>query len=129
MGMGMTTSSTTVTISGAVTTTPNLVAPLATQSLVNAVLHQAADGSTIYTVTAGKTFYCLGFSVGCNTASAGSLSVAGTRKISWFLNAVNGEGFCSFGHNGIIFTATAGQAITVTVGAANVDATLWGYEV
>lgn len=71
------------------------------------------DGTTVYTVTTGKTFYCMNMSLGnANGAAFGFyIKVAGTTVFSTWLNAGASQSYCSYFP---LFYATSGQAITVT---------------
>jgi hypothetical protein len=125
MGMGMTTSSTTVTISGAVTTSPNLPQPLATQTPVYGTCEAAASGTTVYTVTAGKTFYCTGILISTAGTQNAHILDAGVQKMVCYTTA--NLPVCVSG--GVLFTAAAGHAITITAAAGGNSCTIWGYEV
>jgi len=53
-----------VSITGSITASPTLPAPTASQTPVNALITLNAGSQTIYTVTAGKTFYLMGIGIG-----------------------------------------------------------------
>lgn len=113
-----------VVISGGVQSTLPSLPTGATQ--ITKYLANANTGTTIHTVTAAKTFYCLGATLSCNSAAEMGLSVAGTATISGQVTTASSVVFTG----GIIFTATAGQAITLTgIGAAENSGTIWGYEI
>jgi len=116
----------TVTIVGG----QSLPQPTSSQTLITKCIIAGNTGTTIHTVTAGKTFYCTGFVLGGNGAAAAKITVAGTDVIGFFVNATAGEG-CVPLSGGILFSATAGQTIVVNwaVGAGTVNAGIWGYEV
>lgn len=122
--------------SGSVTATiaGNLPAPSASQSLINKCdfgTIGTATSRTIHTVTAGKTFYCLGISVG-------SGSTAGNYRIKSDGTVVDrgiiGTGFspCSKS-GGVLFTTAATKAITIDLESggdtAATSTIIWGYEV
>lgn len=115
---------TSVTISGAVTTA--LPQPGSGQTIVTKYVENANTGTTVHTVTAGKIFYCQGVTLSCNSAADMGITVAGTKVLTGQVTTAQSVTF----HGGIIFSATAGQAIAVTgIGAAENSATIWGIEV
>lgn len=143
MGMGMTTTSTTVTISGAVSTT--ITPPVLGTAqhfvgvLVKDIAFTAGTGVTIYTVTAGHTLYIYGINMCCEGANQGRY---------WIKNGA-GTCYCCMGSNqaqpylmdfmnsggGIIATFAAGDTVifdgTSTLSAAvnKTNVYFWGIEV
>lgn len=115
-----------IAITGGVSTVPYGLS--AGQTLICKNANAVANDTTVHTVTAGKTFYCLG----CVLANGGAtalqnIKVAGTVVVSSVVQASNSSP-CLTG--GIIFSATSTQAITVTgAGAVANYCTLWGYEI
>lgn len=120
--------STAVTISGAVATGMTGVAT--TQTQVNKTTGWVATGTTIHTVTAGKTFYCLGVSVSSKGATCNwHIDTDGTAQIYGRVKADQTANQNVSG-SGILFTCPATKAITLVhdeVGS-NTSATIWGYE-
>jgi len=115
---------TTAAITGTITATQALPAASGTQTLVNASWNSLATGGTAYTVTAGKTFYCLGFIISCGAASIMEIKVAGTTKICFS----GGTNVPCAATGGILFTAAATQAITIASSGAATYGALYGYE-
>jgi hypothetical protein len=91
------------------------------------VVSNTATGFTVYTVTAGKTFYCTGLSVGCGSTLNGYFVADGANKCIFMLSA---QTSMSMG-GGILFSASGGSNITVTHNGAGAhcQASVWGYEV
>lgn len=100
------------------------------QSLVNATWSGAADGSTVYTVTTGKTFYCAGVAMGANAAGTtlNVLKVAGTSVVSSLTNQTSFATALTSGGQTPIFKAASASAITANSGGAGNFGTLWGWE-
>ena len=104
------------------------------QTLVNAssgVTNPVSDGATVHTVTSGKTFYCLGFTLGSTDASTRSMgfSVDSTEVVG--LRVESGKSYTASGGGCPIFSASSGSIITLDFlnGAANsAYYTIWGYE-
>jgi len=134
MGVSITSSSTQVSISGGITT--SLPTASATQNIVNFVKYQQTltSGTPIdcYTVTAGKTFYCTGFSManGANTSfggkvlsdgvQVGAVTLGGGAAGTWGGATLSG---------GILFTTAATKKVQID-GSFNgvVNFTCWGFE-
>lgn len=124
--MGGTYNSGSSSIVGSVTTTQTLPSLPTGATQITKYIANANTGTTIYTVTAGKTFYCFGVTLSCNSATEMGLSVAATQVLSGQVTTAASVVFTG----GIVFTATAGQAITISgIGAAENSASIWGYEV
>lgn len=129
--MSQSLSSGNTTVSGNVTTTIGsigLPAPTANQTIVSKYIEAAATGTTIHTVTAGKTFYCTGYIIGTKsgTPTLAGIVVNGVRvsSITFLQNTsqvVSG---------GILFVATTGQVITNYYDGAGTtaDVSIWGFE-
>jgi len=86
-------------------------------------------GTTVYTVTAGKTFYCMGFILGNGNASARNMTIYdGTT--TWVNTYVPAGGNASGCGTTPIFTASAGTTIKLNTnsGAADGYLSVWGYE-
>lgn len=98
----------------------------ASQTFVSAKLTNAANGSTIYTVTAGKTFYCTGFSP--QGGGAGSVHIVSNCNLNPFSPSSTDGASCTMSGN-VIAVFSAGTAITITSGAAGNYDMIWGYEV
>lgn len=105
----------------------NLPAPATGQTLITKYSSGSNDGAAIYTVTAGKTFYCLGVLLGGKSASqTATIKVDGTVVLSvWTLGS-----YMQLMTGGIVFTAAAGKAITLGWSGAAGEGLydLWGYE-
>lgn len=117
-----------VTISG--TTTANgLFAPSATQTPVIGSAIGQNDGTTVYTATAGKTFYCTGLSINSNNVNVGStLSVNGTARFRCSGGTATTANMSLSG--GVLFTLAATTSCTISgAGAAQNTCVVWGYEV
>jgi len=107
-----------VTISGSI----GLPQPTATQTPVIVNFSNVASGATIYTVTAGKTFYLYGLSYNC--AAAVFVTLAGV----YTYQGVN-QGWNANGGGVPMGKFTAGTNITVANGGTNNNyGTIWGYE-
>jgi len=125
--MSQQTSSGLTSITGNVTVQNGLPTPSATQTLVFAAGINANSGATIYTVTAGKTFYCMGYSISTGFGGIHTISIAATPKFGCLVPANTTSVISS---TSPIFTATATQAITVTSSGGNaMYINFWGYEV
>jgi hypothetical protein len=134
MGMGMTTTSTSVTVTGSIATA--LPAPSSSQTLINVCAATASTGDTLYTVTAGKTFYCMGLvikDVGKNNGNVVILS-DGVAKIAMACGidaaGTNLKTTPITAGNCPIFKTAATKTVTVThdCGAGNLGVTMWGFE-
>ena len=106
--------------------------PSVDQTLVNAIVQNVSTGATVYTVTTGKTFQCLGFVVATSSATGAvwDILVAGTSKLRGVTTALAVGGESHLSSPCPIFTATSGQVITVNhgFGATSGQVTIWGYE-
>ena len=127
MGVSIGTGSTTVT--GSVTTSianAGLPKPTATQTLVQARLSAANDATTLYTATAGKTFYCLGCVFSSAVAASQYLLLDGT---AWGVSntTINGNNSMS---GGVLFSLAATKAAVLKTngGAGSGYCAIWGYE-
>ena len=127
--MGVNVNSGTTSVSGSVTTTVTglgLPKPSSTQTLVHAAVFDANAGTTIYTVPAGKRFYCLGFSIDCDEGGYMRLTLNGNNLFGGVrtLSAVGVATVVRSG--GILLTAEAGDVISFgPMSVADVD--IWGY--
>jgi len=87
----------------------------------------ANSGTTVYTVTTGKTFYCLGVCYEAKT-TAGSYNInnGGTILKAWVPTSAP-----VLLTGGILFSAPSGQAITIVhdSGAGLGSCQIWGYEI
>lgn len=119
----------TTKVTGNVTTTisGNLPSPSGTQTLVRAHISGGSNGSALYTVTAGKTFYCLGLSFDSSTDSSQSLTIDGTAtQFPVIVGTVKTKIVFT---GGILFSLGATKSITVATNAASsIYCSMWGYE-
>ena len=110
--------------------TSGLTVPSSAQSVITANVGSSASGTTVYTVTAGKTFYCTGILITNMGAGAAELlfKLDGTSKFAFLLPIGTGaSGTSSFYlGGGILFTLAATKAITVTGGTFS--CTVTGFE-
>jgi hypothetical protein len=101
----------------------SLPQPTNGQTVITATAINQASGSTVYTVPAGKIFYC----THCSLASGGNsqmhVLVAATETL--FANCPANDTKVLTG--GILFLATAAQAITFTWNVSSGSCTLSGY--
>ena len=103
--------------------------PSPTQTIIHRTTALVDSGSVIYAVPAGKTFYCRGFSVGCNGAAA-----AGLWELEGISEPIFGElptttnAFAIYS-GGVIFSAPALAAIDFmhSFGAGKGVFTIWGW--
>ena len=104
-----------------------LAMPASEQTLISSKRQGVGTGSTFFTVTSGKTFYCLGVFV-ANNGVAGTFNIGnGTGfEVSGFL-PVGGVTTMS---GGVIFTVPSGTAVLIAhgFGGALAFAHIWGYE-
>lgn len=98
----------------------SLPQPTSTQTPVYGSCTTAASGTTVYTVPAGKTFYCTG-AMFYNAAAA--LADLNGFKIA------TGTAIATVFSGGILFKATEGTNIVVTSTAAGNTVGIWGYVV
>jgi len=96
-----------------------------TQTLVSVCAVNQNTGTTLYTVTAGKTFYCLGLVMTNTNAAIQRITADGTDVVSGIC-AINTTYTVS--GNGIIFKALAGKNIVINATVNNNYVTMWGYE-
>lgn len=115
---------TSVTISGSVSTQTSPPVPTDSMTIVSAPFSNAANNATIYTVPAGKTFYCLGIDCGSSLAAVQNIKNDGTT-VATFLSPTGGLSHLLTG--GIIFIAQATKNITITIDAGAAYGTIWGY--
>jgi len=99
-----------------------------TQTLVNASVRDVVSGSTIYTVTSGKTFYCMGVALGKGATANSYLDVKVATVIKVSVSSAVQDTVVVTAGACPIFTATSGQAITIESNNTNVIATMWGWE-
>ena len=121
MGVNLSSGNTSITGNvSAVITTLGLSIPSASQTQVTAKLTNAANGATIYTVSAGKTFYMMGVWV---YPSASSFITIGNIQLAYANNSIpatiSGQ---------VIDKIPANTAITLTTGVGGNYATMWGFE-
>ena len=127
----------TVTISG--TQTVSLPSPSSSQTIITKHLTNisivAGTPQTLYTVTAGKTFYCLGFSgLNQNSATIGKVLVDGTQVLNFMIGGSIGAGGGNSQHvltGGVLFTAPATKTVqvdSVLNTGAGTSVCCWGYE-
>ena len=115
-----------VTVTGAVT--QGMTGISSGQTLVTAIADGVADGTTLYTVTAGKTFYCLGCFVATNQNSKLIRLLSNGVLVLWASSPAS-TGAQQTASGGIVFKANATQTITVTGGTGTANyAGIWGYE-
>lgn len=130
----MTTTSTSVTISGGVTALPFLPQPNTTQTIVNGYVSPCATGTTVYTVTAGKTFYMTGWTVTTWAAAATytfTIQNGAARNFCSLQMDTDGGGQGIFSSATPIFAFPAGATVIIAHNTAgnNVACGVWGYEV
>lgn len=91
-------------------------------------VYQVNTGTTIHTVTAGKTFYLMGYSLNAGAAGDQGITVNGTQICKYYMaaNAIN-----NVAASKPIASAAATQTIVLThgAGAGQGIATIWGYEI
>lgn len=123
MGVNITSSSTQVTISGAVTSTvPQLSSA---QTVINK--YNACNGGTqtVHTVTAGKTFYLMGASTYLNVAHVAAIyktdgtTIVANVGVASYCGQTNGTS--------PIWTYAAGEFVKVN-GTNTAQLNFWGYE-
>lgn len=124
--VGMSASSTNVTVTGSVSTTAFLPDANTSQTLVMATKQDGNDNDNIYTVTAGKVFYCLGVSIASTNAGRVGIHNDGTL----ILNTSGAAAWSNTFTGGVLFTVAATKSITIhsSAGATNAHITLWGFE-
>jgi hypothetical protein len=116
----------TVTISGGISA--SLPAASATQTVIFKSVNNQNNGATVYTVTAGKTFYCLGMVLSSTATNVAMSASAGATQVGYAVATV-GILCRELFTGGIVFTCPASTAITITgAGATSNNCTLWGYE-
>ena len=128
LGFGLTNTGA-VNVTGTVTAAAALPTVGTGQTLVRGSVSAAATGTTVYTVTAGKTFYCTGITYS-NSAAGGALASLTINSVAgrFPFNGVVGIGQCLNG--GILFScpATATIVLVHNSGGSNVNCAVWGYE-
>jgi len=97
-----------VTISGTVATAYPLAS--STQTQVNITWNGAATGATLYTVPASKVFHALSCQLGGTATGNAQIKVAGTLVL---IGTILANDTVAISTPGNLFTATAGQAITL----------------
>lgn len=116
-----------VTISGNI----GLPKPTATQTVKTIMFSGKATTNVIYTVTAGKTFYCLGASIGHNGTDGREVGFAcdGTQVTKQMVGAVATVGHAPTLSGGVVFTCAATKDITVISNTTGtLQGCIWGYE-
>jgi len=108
-----------VTISGSVGV--GLPQPTTEQTLVS-VTGAFNDEATVYTVPAGKIFYCTGFQSHGSTSGNSNLKIDGTAVL--YYQSIDQT--VSLG-NGILFSAAAGKSIVNNTPGASTTLNLQGY--
>ena len=127
MGISLGSGITSVTGSVTVTAESGLPAVGTTQTQKNGTATGAA-GTNIITVTAGKTFYCLGFIIGNGNGTARNMTLYdGTTT---YINTHVAAGTSVSATGGVLFTVAAGLSLKINTnsGAADAYAAVWGYE-
>ena len=130
MGMGMTTTSTQVTISGDVIA-DGLPSPTTAQTPINNIhITSSTNVETMYTVTAGKTFYLYGISVMSTSSTTCKLyDSAGTTEL-WFCRIDSVDENAMFTPVVPIAVYTTAQDVKIrTVTNSGAQITIVGYEV
>jgi len=106
--------------------------PLIT-GLVNATVQLVNDGVTVYTVTTGKTFYCMGvvLSHNANGGATEEIKSGATVVVEVFMDTTaTTNAPISITSTTPIFSSASGVVITVTgAGASHNSVTLFGYEI
>ena len=116
--------STSITGSVSVTVSGTLPKNSATQTLVNAGCRgAAAAATTLYTVPAGKTFYCLGVVMSSSVACEMYVLDDATEVTVANLQA---NGTVSY-TGGVIFAAAENSVIAVTSNSTGKGCRIWGY--
>jgi len=100
------------------------------QALVNATVEAGATGATVYTVTAGKTFYVSGVTLTCNLASGAALIKLTVSGVTKYIAQVDTTENHSAGSMTPIFTVPASTALILSHngGGSTVHVTVWGWE-
>lgn len=124
MGGTYTSGSSTINGDVAVTAIPSLSTG---QTQINVTAYNQADEATIYTVTAAKTFYCLGLLLGVSTSSR--VAIKGDGGTIVIQNRISNANAVLLS-GGVVFKASAGTAIKIDhdIGAAEGHVSMWGYE-
>jgi len=129
--MGFNSNSGTVNVTGSVNALPAINAPITAT-----IPTFTTAGTTIYTVTAGKTFYLMGFVAGCNYGGAGNkiliLGAAGATIIQTGGLPSGAQSVTALAGQQPIASFAASVAIKMansTAGDGGAGATIWGYEV
>jgi hypothetical protein len=105
----------------------NLPTPALGQTLVSVNAGGVSNNTTLYTVPAGKTFYCLGATMAYYGGGAVGVKIGATIKLQ-STSGADGNG-SSTGTGGIPFTAAANDVITTYTngGGALWYGSIWGY--
>lgn len=109
--------------------------PITSQTMIIVGGHSYAPGtSTLYTVPAGKTFYCSGIDFGINATNtngnAHAITVSGGGAIVYFASdPAVGHKFTMLGTSSPIFKAAAGTTIDLALGgsAGTASVAMWGW--
>jgi hypothetical protein len=109
----------TTQISGSVAVT-GLTVPSATQTLIKAEFSNVAAASTVYTVTAGKTFYLMGYT--WNTSATSYGGIAGIKQRT-------GTSGGLINASVPLTSVSASTNITIVSETASNYGGLWGFEV
>lgn len=127
--MSMSNSTGKTTVSGSVTTTVTslgIVSPGAGQTLKSGYVAGTGSAQTLFTPTAAKTFYLMGFSVDHTAAAYAQVYKADGSTIMT-------EARCAANANGVIPYGCPAEAYTTAnplkgIGTASAIISYWGYE-
>lgn len=119
MGMGMSTSATTVSITGAVTTTNNVSTYATSQThIIYTNLNASASISNAYTVPTGKRFTLLGMT-GLVPGGDYQIQVGGATRAFCYCSS-------NIAHNGTLAIFTAGEQIDISQSTAGAHIGFYG---
>ena len=127
--MAVTTQSGNTSVTGSVTTSISsigLISPSAGQTMINVTFDAASTDTVLYTVTAGKTFYCMGYFLSTSTNANIGLKSDGVAVVKGTLSGNTGTS----ASGNLLFKTAATKNITGHTGVAtSLYGSFWGYEV
>lgn len=113
---------------GAASGVPQLSRASGTQSAVQAIITSAgADNTTIYTVTAGKTFYCTGISLNNEAGATQTMSIKDDTVVV-FSHRLETLKSAIAASTTPIFVAAASSVIALGNPSTAGTASIWGWE-
>jgi len=117
-------------VTGNVTTTVQtlgLASPTATQTVVQIIMTNLTDQANLITVPVGKTFYCMGVSLGSGTGSGWvALKVGAAIKFN-LLQTANISYCCPSGSSPLFTCAATEQLDLDSTGSSSVYGNIWGF--